>query len=177
MTTEDSYTIAAKTLGVEPALLAAFAQVESAGSGWISDGRPKIRFEDHVFARKCDTPMRDLPPRGRGSEYYAREWDRFEAAAKVCRDAAIESTSWRKFQIMGFNWATTGFESLDDFYEKMNSQDYDDIHALVEFIRHRPRLTRAMRDKDWHTIARVYNGRGREHIYAPAMARAYRALK
>lgn len=47
--TETDYKSAAQTLGVPTPAVKAVASVESAGAGFLSDGRPKILFERHVM--------------------------------------------------------------------------------------------------------------------------------
>lgn len=48
---EQDYINASKELGCEVAAIKAVAEVESAGSGFLSDGQPKILFERHYFSR------------------------------------------------------------------------------------------------------------------------------
>src|SRR5690606_34779310 len=46
------YQRAASALGVDVATVRAVADVESSGGGFLADGRPKILFERHIFARE-----------------------------------------------------------------------------------------------------------------------------
>lgn len=44
-----------------------------------------------------------------------REYDPWEQACKINREAADASASWGMFQIMGFNYAACGEESVESF--------------------------------------------------------------
>jgi len=48
----DDYSRAADLLGVDVATIRAVCDVETSGSGFLPDGRPKILFEGHVFWRE-----------------------------------------------------------------------------------------------------------------------------
>ncbi len=48
---EGDYSRAASILGVDTAAIKAIAKVESKGSGFLSNGKPKILFEGHWFSR------------------------------------------------------------------------------------------------------------------------------
>ena len=63
--TASDYTRVASLLGVETAVVKAVAEVESGGKGgFLSDGRPVILFEGHVF-------WQQLRQRGISPEAYA----------------------------------------------------------------------------------------------------------
>ncbi|MCC6559800.1 MAG: DUF3380 domain-containing protein, partial [Xanthomonadales bacterium] len=49
--TPEQWQSLSERLEVSVPTLKAVAEVESAGSGFLSDGRPKILFEGHVFSR------------------------------------------------------------------------------------------------------------------------------
>src|SRR5690606_10405229 len=105
---------AAKDNGLEYATLKAVVQIESAGRGFLDDGRPKILFEGHKFWEHLQSF--NLKPEEKlvGNEdilypkwtkkYYlggAREYSRLNKAMLIHREAAIYSASWGLFQIMG----------------------------------------------------------------------------
>ncbi|MCC6562046.1 MAG: N-acetylmuramidase family protein, partial [Xanthomonadales bacterium] len=95
--------------------LKAVAEVESAGSGFLSDGRPKILFEGHVFSRLTkrahDAKHPTLSHKKWTRKHYlggVAEWTRLEAARALDFDTANQSASWGAFQIMGFNHRDCG---------------------------------------------------------------------
>ena len=73
--------------------------------------------------------------------------------------AALESASWGRFQIMGFNFAACGYKSVMAFVRAMYESEGKQLDAFVAFIRH-ANLTAALREKRWADFARGYNGPG-----------------
>ena len=127
---------AAERLGVEPAKLAAFAQVEAAGEGFDDCQRPRLLFERHVFFKQLvkhqgeaeANRMAGLYPalcntkRG-GYQGGPAEWARLQTAMTLHRAAAIESASWGMFQVMGFHWPALGYASADDWLAAMQQSE------------------------------------------------------
>jgi N-acetylmuramidase len=132
---ENDYVGAATTLGVDVAAIKAVARVESSGSGFGSDGRPVIRFELHRFQSKTQGqfhkshPHVSQPSLKAGNPYHngtqGREYSLLFSAmllntkGESMADAAIESASWGKFQIMGENWSSMGYTSATSFAREM----------------------------------------------------------
>lgn len=160
---------AAAALGVEAAALFAIAEVESRGSGFLADGRPVILFERHVMYRRLKKAGRDAdelaarfpafvnpaPGGYRGGE---GEWYRLDLARQIDRDAANESASWGKFQIMGFHWGTCGFASVADFVDAMGESEARQLAAFVGFVQADPALLKALKACKWAEVAKRYNG-------------------
>lgn len=103
------YQQAADLLGVELATIKAVAEVESKGSGFLKSGEPVILFEGHIFHRltngKYSTPENaDISyPKWTTKYYNKNQHKRLQKAVELDRNAALQSASWGKFQIMGFN--------------------------------------------------------------------------
>ena len=122
---EDTWKQLATRLDVELAALKAVAEVESSGSGFLPapDRRPKVLFEGHVFHRltagrhSLTHPAISHPgwDRSRYARSLAGEWKRLDTAATLDPAAAMQSASWGAFQIMGFNYALCGFDSVGRF--------------------------------------------------------------
>ena len=97
---EQDFKVTAADLGVGVAELKAVQSVESAGSGFIEDGRPVIRFEAHMFSETDQTFLRcgfsrtsvrkrnDLLVQG-GAAGRRREYDRLRKAMALDRAAAL----------------------------------------------------------------------------------------
>lgn len=170
---------AARNLRCSVPALRAVAQVESSGGGYQHDGRPKILFERHWFHRHTDgrytQSHSDISwPSWGGYSGGTREYDRLSRAIALDREAALKSTSWGAFQIMGFNHREVGFADVESFVRAMVENSGSQLDAFVEFIKSK-RLEDELRRLDWKGFARIYNGAYYwKHDYDGKMARAYR---
>lgn len=158
------YARAALLLGCEAAAVRAVASVESSSSGFLKDGRPKILFEAHIFSRltghKFDERSPDISSRVWDAALYRggeAEHDRLARASLLDKAAALQSASWGKFQIMGFNWNRCGFSALQDFVDAMFRSESDQLTAFCHFIKSMG-LDDELRLRDWPAFARGYNG-------------------
>ena len=161
----------AKDLGVEPAMIKAFAKVESSGAGFLKDGKIKVLFERHIFRRRLieegmdllvamlDKEIPDLCNKQTGGYVGgAAENTRLVTACRYHRQAALESASYGKFQIMGFRYGSCGFTNVYDFYNHLIKGEKEQYEALGNFIKNDPKLHKAIRAKDFLSTARIYNG-------------------
>jgi len=166
--TEQDYKRAADRLGCDVPAVKAVAEVESAGSGFLADGHPKILFERHIFRRQLldrgiDTARRErerpdiVNAKPGGYVGGAGEWQRLDDAVQINRDAALASASWGKFQILGLNWRAAGADSLQDFVNRMYRSEGAQLDAFVEFVITNG-LDEALREHDWARFARGFNG-------------------
>ncbi|KIQ97404.1 N-acetylmuramidase domain-containing protein [Lysobacter sp. A03] len=172
------YQRAASTLGVDVATVRAVADVESSGGGFLADGRPKILFERHIFARETggrfngSHPGISGSPGGYGASG-ANQHARFEQAFKLDPAAAMKSASWGEFQIMGFNHKMVGYDSVGKFVDAMRSSAGSQLDAFVSFIESAG-LKGKLQNRDWAGFARGYNGPGyAKNNYDGKMAAAY----
>lgn len=187
MITENDYKEMAALLGVEVAALKAVVEVEcSSRGGFLADGRPRILFEGHIFWRRL--AARNIAPEPLAASHpdivYPRwvrthyrggagEWDRFERAAAISADAAIESASWGMFQIMGFHWATCGCSSPEEFRRVMSSSEREQMRLALIFMQ-KMGFAESLKTKDWTTFAKRYNGSGyKANRYDSRLAEAY----
>lgn len=176
--TEADFARAAKMLGVEVAAIKAVCEVEAPRGGFYQDGQPTILFERHIFSRETEgkfdhsNPGLSGPPGGYGPS--SVQHARLAEAVKLSRDAALRSTSWGKFQIMGFNHEAAGFKVLQAFINAMYVSESAQLDAFVNFIRSNPRMHQALKVKDWAGFARRYNGPNYEkNKYDTKLAAAY----
>jgi len=186
--TDDNLRAAAKDLGVDLAAVRALVEVESRGRGFLGDGRPKILFERHVMYRRLRdkeglalaNQMTKLSPsvvnRSRGGYVGGYgEHERLDLAAHIDRDCALESASWGLFQIMGYHWKALGYPSLQAFINAMYRNEAAHLDAFVRFVKLDPALHQAIRDLDWATVARLYNGPAyAQNNYDTKLAAAYK---
>lgn len=177
---ESDFKSAAESLNCDIEAIKAFAKVESRGSGFLPDGRPVILFERHIFNRLLkekgvycnDTSI--CSPKSGGYLGGAREHDRLDKAIAVDRESALQSASWGMFQCMGFNWKVCGYPSLRDFINAANRSEKDHLDMFVGFIKSNNKLLTAVRNKDWPTAARIYNGPAyKKNNYDVKLAQAY----
>lgn len=169
---------AATRLQCSVAAVQAVAKVESNGSGYLRDGRPKILFERHWFSKFTkghhNRTHSDISwPKWGGYKGGEREYDRLKKAIALDREAGLKSASWGAFQIMGFNHKAVGFGDVESFVAAMVEGSGRQLDAFVAFIKHK-KIDDELRRLDWHGFARVYNGpKYAEHDYHGRMARAY----
>lgn len=85
--------------------------------------------------------------------------ERVGGAIALDREAALMSTSFGRFQILGSNYRAAGFANVEDFVTAMNSGEAAQLQAFVNFTRNSDAaLLNAMKARDWNTIALRYNG-------------------
>jgi hypothetical protein len=170
---------AASILSIDVPTLMAVAEVESAGSGFLLDGRPKILFEAHIFSRRTggvyDKSHPNISsPRWNRELYFGgvKEYARLEEAAKLNRTAALESASWGMFQIMGFNHARCGFKTVQTFVSAMGESAAAQLNAFCNFVKSAG-LDDELRRGDLVAFAFGYNGpRQEENRYAEKLLAA-----
>lgn len=159
----NDYQEAATLLNSDVPAIKAVAEVESSGAGFLPDGRPKILFERHKFHKftngKYDATHPGISQRTPGGYGAAgsHQWDRFNEAAALDRNAAIQACSWGKFQVMGFNFEICGFASLADFFAAMQKDEGEHLKAFCNFIKAN-NLAAALRNHQWAKLAAGYNG-------------------
>lgn len=180
--TEVDFVRAANVLRCDVAAIRAVCQVEAPGGGFLADGRPRILFERHQFSKRTtgrwDASNPDISNRQRGGYLGgAAEHDRLARAAALDRDAALQSASWGRFQIMGFNHEACGFDTLQAFINAMYRSEGDQLDAFVGFIQSEG-LADELRDRRWTDFARRYNGPDfAANRYDTKLAAAYAAAK
>lgn len=159
----------ASDIGVPLEMLKAIAEVESRNDGFDSKGRPRILFERHWMHRRCvakGIPTEHLiewcpgivntEPGGYNGG--SLEYSKLDIAKHIDNDSALESCSWGAFQIMGFHWKKLGFNSVVEFVNKQHESFEDQIEIFSRFIQSDKQLVEAMRNIDFHRVARIYNG-------------------
>ncbi|MFN3473578.1 MAG: N-acetylmuramidase family protein [Blastomonas sp.] len=181
----EDYAAAAKRLGCTVAQIRAVDDVESAGSGFLPDGRPKILFEAHWFDKftggKFRTSHSNLSSAKWNRSLYvggAGEWDRLNRAIALDSVAALKSASAGRYQIMGFNHAAAGHATVEGFWNAMKRSERDHLDAFVSFIESK-KLQDAVRQisnrhADNIPFAKGYNGAGyAANEYHVKIARAH----
>jgi hypothetical protein len=170
MITEQQYGTAAATIRCEVPAIKAVDAVESNGGGMI-DGKPVILFEPHIFWKELRErgidpnkhtkgnsdilyPVWGTVPYPRGQ---AAQWARLDRAVKIHREAALESCSWGRYQICGFNHKLVGCPTVQDFVNRMYKGDAEHLMMFVQYVK-AVKLDDELQNKDWAGFARGYNG-------------------
>lgn len=176
----------------------AVCEVEAPNGGFDAKGQPRILFEAHRFSKltggvydktnpDISSPVWDRSLYSRGPNADARntgEHARLARAVMLNRAAALMSASWGRFQILGENFATAGFATLQEFINAMYRDEGAHLDAFVEYIltdkRKSPAgltMAEAIRKGDWVSFARLYNGPAyRENQYDIKLAAAEKAF-
>lgn len=176
----------AKKAGIEPLALFAVAEVESGGKAFARiDGRlePVIRFEPHYFDRRLSNDQkrraRDAGLASPLAEAIANpvtqggRWKMLQQAAKIDRQAALESVSWGIGQVMGAHWAWLGYANVEALVEEARSGLAGQARLMVRYIG-KSGMCGTLNRHDWAAFARAYNGPGyRRNAYQRKLARAY----
>lgn len=174
------YVDSARELGCQVAAVRAVADVESAGDGFLLDGRPKILFEAHKFSEYTGHRFDSIHPNISSLNWNRKlyrggvgEYARLQQALAVNPSAALKAASWGKFQILGANFAMCGFKSVEDFVAAHYHSENEQLDAFVSFVKTR-KLDGHLRALNWGPFALGYNGRRyREQKYDEKMAAAY----
>ncbi|WP_339902838.1 N-acetylmuramidase family protein [uncultured Cyclobacterium sp.] len=167
-------------------VIKALVKVESAGRGHLSDGRAKILFEGHKFWYWLNAFGKDPEALSVGHEdiiykkwtraHYRvglKEYDRLEEAKKIDPKAAIYSTSWGLFQILGENMEhnikSRNYKDVAEFEAKQHESEYFHFLDFLAFIKIKKVRGKALIEYisesnegnyDWESFAYGYNGSG-----------------
>ena len=154
----------ASKFGIEWEVGAAFVEVESGGVGFDkTTGKIIIQFEPAWFRKKAP-----YAPSGKWSinkvERQSQEWIAFNDAFAKNPDAAMESTSIGLGQIMGFHYKRLGFKSVGAMWDDAKISEEKQILQMFMFILTDKKLLNALKAKDWHLVASIYNGAGYKEL-------------
>lgn len=143
--------------GLDPYFTYAVATIESNCKGYRNNGFPVVRFEKHVFKRYLK--------KNKSTQHLVRKaecikgsgWDAYQAALQIEPHYAKLSTSYGMFQIMGFNHAVVGYDTVEEFVEAMEASIFKQIEAFCKFIIYN-NLQVAMKKLFFSDFACKYNG-------------------
>ncbi len=188
---EQDYIAVANFLDLDIATVKAVKSVETGYSrGFVDVEKPVILFEGHIFWQQLQkaglapgdyvTGNEDIIyPKWDRSHYVGgkKEHDRLDRAIAINRPAALASASWGLFQIMGFNYATCGCSDVEEFVEKMKSNEGAQLDIFAHFIKNNS-LDKYLRDLNWGEFARRYNGPSyAQNRYDVKLQEAYQQYK
>jgi hypothetical protein len=169
-----------RKIGVGEDEIHAFMEVESAGSGFDGQGRPKILFEPHWFyrllsgAKLSRAVSAGLAYPKWGMKKYPREsYTRLAAALEIDETAALKATSWGLGQIMGVNHGMIGYASVQEMVREFMADEEAHLDGMIAFLK-ASKLDDDLRAHRWDVLARGYNGPGyAKHGYDKRLAQAF----
>jgi hypothetical protein len=171
---------AADRLRCPRVVIDAVCEVESSGDGFLSDRRPKILFEAHIFGRLTghrwtrshpgiSAPVWDHSLYGPAG---AHQYERLHEAIQLDRFAALQSPSWGRFQILGINYRMVGYDDIEKFVQALCDSEANHLEVFLRFCEARG-LNDALRTQDWEKFALSFNGPGQVPYYAAALRTAF----
>ncbi|MCA9929985.1 MAG: DUF3380 domain-containing protein [Anaerolineales bacterium] len=196
------FAVLSNRLNINPGVAVAVFVAEAGGSGF-RNGRMVIRFENHIFFnywgknnksvfdqhfRYQETrpwlshewrPNTNTP----WSSFHGnqdKEWDVFQFAESFSRTSARLSISMGGPQIMGFNYATIGYESVHQMFDAFSKDDAGQITGFFDFVKGPVSDTRrlvALQREDFETFASLYNGPGQAATYASIIRNLFQAFQ
>ena len=182
---------AADDLGIELAVMKAFAEVESPRGPFWSDGQATILFERHYMYRQLKETgisnkelneyVRSMPlivnPSAGGYGKYKAQYEKLGTAKTIDEDAAIKSASWGSFQVMGVHYHML-YDSPQQMELAMNYSEAEQLKIAVKYLKTTPGLIDALKRKEWNNIARLYNGSNyKKNNYHIKLKNAYNRFK
>lgn len=164
---------AATKLTITLAHVRTVCEIESAGSGYLNDGRVKILFERHKFyeamkkrvsADQLAKLVEQYPdlcnPKAGGYEFNEKEYPRFEKACMIDEWAAYYATSFGLFQICGFNYKDMGYNDPITYGKEAGISESKQLSQFCDFLLNYQggAALRSLRKGDWADFAYRYNG-------------------
>ena len=155
---------------LSPAAVKAVVKVESNGRGFRRDGSLKILFEGHIFWKELIKVELNPNDYVEGNEdivfksftrrFYATslQYGRLNKAKTINTEAALKSASYGMFQVMGFNYKTAGFDSVEALKKSLEVSEINQLEAFLNFVKNTNGCFEALQNKEWATFARIYNG-------------------
>lgn len=139
-------------------VMMAIIEVETPGNGFdTKTGKILIQFEPSWF-RKHEP----FAPSGAWSinkvDVQSKEWIAFNSAFSIDKESAMKSTSIGLPQIMGFHYERLGYKTVGDMWDDFKKGEHQQILALFRFVLTDAKLLQAVREKNYHMIAFIYNG-------------------
>lgn len=185
--TEKDFVEVANELGVEVAAIKAIVEIEAGKSlmGLTAEGEPLVNYSANSFVKNARRLGVDISrakkehPKAftRPARTVAENYERLSEAMAVDTMAAVASTYWGMFQIGGFNYKLCGTDTPGEFARLMSRSEHDQLRLFANFLRNCG-MVDAVRGKNWHKFARMYNGPSYyKRGYHTRLANAYKKYK
>lgn len=186
----------ATALGISSAAAAAVLKCESGGAGFHRDsGKMIIRFENHIFwdqwgssnaSRFHQHFLYSSGQRWTGHKYrmsptdawasfhgnQSKEWQVLELARSMNDTAALKSISMGAAQVMGFNFKTLGYASVQEMFESMSVSLPAQLDGMFAYIQASRTCMNGLQSGNYVQFARGYNGPGQAEHYGALISAA-----
>ena len=109
----------------------------------------------------------------------AGEWSAFGVAQGLDARAAKFSISMGLPQIMGFNFAAIGYNSVEEMFDAFSADERVQLSGFFDFVRGKRAASKqveALRAKDFASFAAQYNGGGQVELYSGRIQSYYDAF-
>lgn len=141
------------SFGVPVPSIRAIDFVESNGEGFDPiTGKIKIQFEPSWFKRLTKINIVN------GVENQAKEWIAFNKAFAKNPDKAMQATSIGRMQVLGLHFKRLGFKNVHEMWDFAKKSEKNQLWLGLKYIATDAKLFRALKLKDWKTVAYLYNG-------------------
>jgi len=194
--TKEDFELLSEQLGVEREVLRAIAVAETGDklpfkNYLINNRNATILYERHYMKRLSlslgvsaekvreleSTEPKIIHSFVSGYRYGTddEQYERLVRAREINYDAANMSCSWGKFQVMGEYYHHL-YESTKELVDAQNYCAMQHLQYFKVFLIKEKKMLQPMKDRDWLTIARKYNGTSQVG-YDVKIERAYNSLK
>jgi len=162
---EDFADIAQKN-DIDYAALRAVCEIEARNYGFTSANALICLYEPHIAYKYTSGTKRaalikaGLAYAKQGEKPYPKtSYPNIDKCAAIAgEEVAALSTSWGLPQMMGFNHNACGYSTALDMVKAFAASEYNQVEAMVQFIKATPAMYTAMKKRDWATFAKYYNG-------------------
>ena len=134
------------------------AEVETAG---LTQGRPQILFERHIFRKYTnDSDAREISGAPGACGLLSEQYDKRTKALALCAKAklsvepALQSASWGMGQVMGFNYDVARYKSAANMIQAMVRNEDAQLAAMAGYLRANGVADKLIK-KDWTALRRV----------------------
>ena len=162
--TEASIAVMAAEIGVPYFRLRGVIEVEAPRGPFDRHGRPAMLFEPFHFYRRIPEAKQDealaagVAETKQPTRYPAESYTRLAKAMEIDEKAALESCSWGRGQIMGFNHRLAGYPTVYAMVEAFKRSESEQLRGMVRFIK-ASGLVGPLKAGNARAFARGYNGR------------------
>lgn len=176
--TEQLYEEASKELGIEKAVMQAIARQESHKSSFWQKGQATILYERHKMwkylredlGKKIEEldSLNKLYPnlvnkKQGGYGTYSEQYSKLSKAKIIDYNCAIKACSWGKFQVLGANFEGV-FANPKELENAVNICEIQQFILFKGYLKKTSGMIKALKNKEWRTIAKLYNGSAWETI-------------
>lgn len=171
--------MAANLIRCDAAAILAVLDVETSSCGFLSNKKPQMLFERHIFHRETngqfDTTAPDISAAYLGGYGFPGipQYERLRRAMELDERAALRSASWGIAQIMGFNAEFIGYDSAAEMVAEFCDDEDAQLIAMAKYCVARG-LGDELRHENWDGFAYGFNGpRHWQNNYAERLEKAY----